>query len=210
MTAMVPVGLADDRLLPLIDTDDVDLAVAAVRMLSQAGYALVEVGMRHANAPDTLRAALDAASGALCVGAGTVINQAVLDHVLSIGARFVVSPGVTSSLLHAFAQCDVPALPGIATASELMMCIEAGFTTVKVFPATSVGVEAVSAWRGPFPAARFVPTGGIGLHNIDSWLAQPSVMAVGGSFPTQFDGLRNGDGDAARIAAQSLLARCRS
>jgi 2-dehydro-3-deoxyphosphogluconate aldolase / (4S)-4-hydroxy-2-oxoglutarate aldolase len=208
MTTQPPVGLDENRLLPLIDTDDIGLAVAAVRLLGDAGYALVEVGMRHPNAAETLRAAIEAAPQSLCVGAGTVVNTALLDEVLAIGAQFVVSPGVTSSLLEAFARCDVPALPGIATASELMMSCDAGFTTVKVFPATSVGLDTLAAWRGPFPTARFVPTGGIGIGSVDNWLALPGVRAVGGSFPTQLDRLKSSDTIGAATVTRELLARC--
>ena len=73
--------------------------------------------------------------------------------------------------------------PGIATASELMAAMAAGFDLVKFFPAeSSGGIKALRALGGPFPQMRFCPTGGIGEANAATWLAEPNVMAVGGSW----------------------------
>ena len=38
------------------------------------------------------------------------------------------------------------------------------------------------ALAAPFPSVRFVPTGGITAERLPSYLAEPSVLAVGGSW----------------------------
>ena len=78
---------------------------------------------------------------------------------------------------------SLPFAPGIATASELMQALAHGFETVKFFPAEQAGgIKALRALAGPFPQAQFCPTGGIGEANAPPWLAEPNVIAVGGSW----------------------------
>ena len=77
----------------------------------------------------------------------------------------------------------MPFIPGIATASELMAALAHGFQTVKFFPAVAAGgIPALKALAGPFPQARFCPTGGIDEKNARDWLALSNVVAVGGSW----------------------------
>ena len=40
----------------------------------------------------------------------------------------------------------------------------------------------LKALAGPFPDVRFCPTGGIGLHNAQDYLALANVVAIGGSW----------------------------
>lgn len=101
----------------------------------------------------------------------------------------------------------MPLLPGIATATELMWGLRAGYTHFKLFPANIVGgVGALKAFASPFPQAMFCPTGGVSLENADDYLAQPNVICVGGSWVAPMDAVRAGDWgritDLARAASQ--------
>jgi 2-dehydro-3-deoxyphosphogluconate aldolase/(4S)-4-hydroxy-2-oxoglutarate aldolase len=78
---------------------------------------------------------------------------------------------------------DFPFVPGVATASELMFAMSKGFHVVKFFPgATMGGPAALQPLGAAFPHARFMPTGGVAEEDLDAWLAQPNVIAVGGSW----------------------------
>ena len=102
---------------------------------------------------------------------------------------------------------DVASLPGVATASELMGAVAQGFDTVKFFPAVPAGgIAALRALGGPFPTARFCPTGGIGEENAAEWLALPSVAAVGGSWLTPADDVRAGRWSAIQERARRAAA----
>ena len=117
------------------------------------------------------------------IGIGTIVSAADLSQAERLGARFGISPGATPELLRAAAQSRLPFAPGIATASELMQALAHGFELVKFFPAEQAGgIKGLRALGGPFPHARFCPTGGIGDGNAASWLAEPNVVAVGGSW----------------------------
>ena len=113
---------------------------------------------------------------------------------LDAGAKFIVSPGATPALLQAAIGSGLPFLPGVATASELMAGMAAGLSAFKFFPAAQVGgVEGLKALGGPFPKARFCPTGGVSAGNAAAYLALPNVACVGGSWIAPRETIAAGD-----------------
>ena len=117
------------------------------------------------------------------LGIGTVLTPDDLALAAGIGAAFAISPGMSRELLQAAAAGDLPFVPGIQTASDLIACVTHGFELVKFFPAVpGGGLAMIDALGGPFPTVRFCPTGGIGEANVTQWLAHPKVVAVGGSW----------------------------
>jgi len=128
------------------------------------------------------------------VGIGTILNADDLARAEALGVTFGISPGATPDLLKAAAASSLPFAPGIATASELMQALAHGFDLVKFFPAEpSGGIKALRALAGPFPDARFCPTGGIGEANAAAWLSEPNVVAVGGSWLCPAADIRSGN-----------------
>ena len=73
------------------------------------------------------------------VGAGTVTTARQVAEALGAGARFLVSPGATPTLLDALQASGVPFLPGTATASDIVALLEREITHAKLFPAEVVG-----------------------------------------------------------------------
>jgi 2-dehydro-3-deoxyphosphogluconate aldolase/(4S)-4-hydroxy-2-oxoglutarate aldolase len=138
-------------------------------------------------------------------GVGTALTGADVLAGLDAGAKFIVSPGATPALLEAAIGSGLPFLPGIATASELMAGMAAGLSAFKFFPAAQAGgVEGLKALAGPFPHARFCPTGGVNAANAASYLALPNVACVGGSWLAPRETIAAGD--FARIEALARAA----
>jgi 2-dehydro-3-deoxyphosphogluconate aldolase/(4S)-4-hydroxy-2-oxoglutarate aldolase len=80
-------------------------------------------------------------------------------------------------------ELNVALIPGVATASEVMLAKNNGFEHCKLFPATIVGgMEILKAFSGPFASMRFCPTGGVNLDNINDFLALENVLCAGGSW----------------------------
>jgi 2-dehydro-3-deoxyphosphogluconate aldolase / (4S)-4-hydroxy-2-oxoglutarate aldolase len=99
------------------------------------------------------------------------------------GARFLVSPGMTPSLIEAASAWPVPFLPGVATASEAMALADMGYRVLKFFPAEPAGgTAALKAIGAPLTDLVFCPTGGIDAVKAPSYLALSNVVAVGGSW----------------------------
>ena len=168
--------------VPVVVVDDVEDAVPLAEALVRGGLPAIEVTLRTDAALGAIERIAAEVEGAV-VGAGTVTTTAQLADALSAGARFLVSPGATPTLLDGLQAADVPFLPGTATASDVVALIERGITHAKLFPAEVVGgVKALKAFAGPFPQMRFCPTGGINAANAPDYLAQGNVVCVGGSW----------------------------
>ena len=168
--------------IPVLTIERLEDAVPLARALVAGGVRVLEVTLRTPVAIAAAKAIMAEVPEAV-VGIGTILNPADMARAEDIGARFGISPGATPELLKAAAASALPFAPGIATASELMQALAHGFGLVKFFPAEqSGGIKALRALAGPFPDARFCPTGGIGEASAASWLAEPNVVAVGGSW----------------------------
>jgi 2-dehydro-3-deoxyphosphogluconate aldolase/(4S)-4-hydroxy-2-oxoglutarate aldolase len=127
------------------------------------------------------------------VGAGTVRTRAEAQAAALAGARFAVSPGYTAEVGKACRDAGLPLLPGVATASEIMLAQQDGYNELKFFPAMQAGgVAMLKAWGGPFGDVRFCPTGGVTLHNAKELLALPNVVCVGGSWLVPKEALAQG------------------
>lgn len=189
--------LAAHRLVPVVVLDDAAHADPLAQALVDGGLPVAEITFRTAAAADAIRAM--AARGDVLVGAGTVLTARQVDAAVAAGASYVVSPGLSRTVVERCQEHGVLALPGAVTATEVQAALELGLTTVKFFPAgTSGGAKAVAALAAPFGDVGFVPTGGIGPSNLGEYLALPSVRAVGGSWMVPRDLVRAGDFQAVR------------
>jgi 2-dehydro-3-deoxyphosphogluconate aldolase/(4S)-4-hydroxy-2-oxoglutarate aldolase len=185
--------LRSARVIPVLTIERVEDAVSLARALVKGGVRVLEITLRTEAAIDAAKAIVAEVPEAI-VGIGTVLNPEDLARAAALGARFAISPGATPELLDAAAIGDLPFMPGIATASELMQAQARGFNLVKFFPAEqSGGIGALRALGGPFPQARFCPTGGIGENNAAAWLAEPNVVVVGGSWLCPAADIRSGN-----------------
>lgn len=204
------VAIAAIRLVPVVTLDDASVARHVGAALRAGGLPCAEVTMRTPAALDAIRAL--ASDSDMLVGAGTVLTPDQVEHAVAAGARFIMSPGFDPEVVQACGRLGVPAIPGVATATEIQMALRAGIAVVKLFPAEAIGgVKTLLALSAPFPALRFVPTGGITANSAGRYLRQPAVLAVGGSWiapsglidARRFDEIARRARDAATLAAAS-------
>ncbi|MDO8861272.1 bifunctional 4-hydroxy-2-oxoglutarate aldolase/2-dehydro-3-deoxy-phosphogluconate aldolase [Haliea sp. E1-2-M8] len=197
--------LLESRVLPVITPGEVAVTVQLCRTLAAAGMKAVELTLRSPTALEAMRAVV-AEVPQLRVAAGTVLTPAQLDQVQDAGAAFAVSPGATPALYQASRTGAIPLLPGVATASEVMAGLEQGLDCFKLFPATALGGQGLlKALAGPFPEARFCPTGGLRADNFRTFLALPNVICCGGSWMVAADLVAAGDWDAiGALAAEAM------
>lgn len=167
--------------IPVLVLDSSIDPVPLAQTLVDAGLPVMEVTLRTTSAIDAIRA-MSKVDGAI-VGAGTVLDEHMLDVAIGAGSKFIVSPGLTDALGRAAIASGVPFLPGVANAGDIMRGLDLGLNRFKFFPAeASGGLAALSALAAPFGMARFCPTGGIKEETAPAWLAHPSVECVGGSW----------------------------
>jgi len=184
----------------LVLEEELDWAGLAETFVA-AGLPVLEVTLRTPLAMDAIRE-MAKVPGAI-VGAGTVLNEAQLAQAIGAGSKFIVSPGLTNPLALAARDTEIPFLPGVATAADIMRGLDLGLDRFKFFPAvTSGGIPALQALSGPFGNIRFCPTGGVRPETALDWLALDAVLCVGGSwFVKPGDDLAT-VGERARAAAE--------
>ena len=198
--------LRQGPVVPVIVVNDAAVAVDLAHALVAGGIRTLEITLRTKAALAAMRRIRDEVPDAL-VGAGTVRTRAHLEAALDAGAQFGISPGLTPELAAAARASGVPFIPGVATPSEAMHAQDEGFNILKLFPAEAVGgVALLKSLASPLPAARFCPTGGIGVQTAAQFLHLPNVLCVGGSWLTTRDLLAARDwAGIERLAREAAL-----
>jgi 2-dehydro-3-deoxyphosphogluconate aldolase/(4S)-4-hydroxy-2-oxoglutarate aldolase len=179
------------RVLPVVTPASVEGTVRLAQALQRGGMAAIEITLRSTAALDSIRAVKERVPDML-VAAGTVTNATELQRAASAGATLVLSPGAT---------------PGVATASEVMVGMDHGFSIFKLFPAEAAGgLALLKSLAGPFPQLRFCPTGGLHPGNFRDYLDLPNVICCGGSWMVRADLVDNCKWDEIEALAREAMA----
>jgi 2-dehydro-3-deoxyphosphogluconate aldolase/(4S)-4-hydroxy-2-oxoglutarate aldolase len=190
--------------MPVVVLERAQDAVPLAHALVAGGLPAAEVTFRTACAAECIAAMREAEPGML-VGAGTVLNEAQVDEAIRVGAQFVVSPGWSVRIVARVLEQDVPALPGTVTPTDLMAARAMGLEVTKFFPAAQFGgLSTIRALSAAFIGHRFMPTGGVSAGNLAEFLADPAIIACGGTWmvkPALF-----ADGDFSQVTALSEQA----
>ena len=198
--------LALSPVMPVIALDRLADAVPLARALVRGGIRLLEVTLRTPVALECVRAIRAEVPEAI-VGVGTITTPADRAASIEAGAAFGVSPGASPALLKAASAGPLPFVPGVMTPSDVINAMDAGFQTMKLFPAAQAGgLEMLKALSGPFPHARFCPTGGVTLQSAPALLALKNVVCVGGSWLTPASLIANGEWAAIETLARDAAS----
>lgn len=177
--------------------EDATHAVPLARALLAGGVDAMELTLRTDAALDALRQIRESVPDMLA-GIGTVLNVEQIGEVVDAGAHFAVSPGFNPDVVQAAQDAKLPFAPGVMTPSDIEGALRLGCRELKFFPAEpGGGLTMLNSIRAPYAhlGIRFVPLGGINTDNMRSWLENPGVFAVGGSWLTPKESIRNRDWD---------------
>lgn len=187
------------KVIPVVVIDDAGNAESLARALIEGGLPTMEVTFRTEAAKGALER-IARMNLPMLLGAGTVLSVDRVKAAVDSGARYIVSPGLSRSVVEYCLANNITVMPGIVTPTELGMALEMGVDVVKFFPAeASGGLNYLKAISAPFKQTRFVPTGGIDASNLLQYLKLPYVLACGGSWMVKneliasrkFDEIRN-------------------
>ena len=171
-----------NKVIPVVVIDDAKHAVPLANTLLEGGISAIEITLRTPQALAAMEAIAKNVPDILLT-AGTALNKTHLQQVKDVGATLVVSPGISVELLEGAKDLGLVLLPGIATASELMLGLNHGLSHFKLFPASAInGIALAKAFSGPFPEAVFCTTGGIGEADLSTYLAEKNIPSVGVSW----------------------------
>ena len=194
--------------VPVVVLDHPDQALPLGKALLAGGIDVVEITLRTDAGLEAIRRL--ATLPGMHVGAGSVLVPHQVEQVVEAGARFVVSPGLAVDVVQQSRAAGVPALPGVATASDLMAASALGLDEVKFFPAGLLGgPAAIRALAAPFTTMSFMPSGGVNADNMGDYLALPAVPAVSGSWMVDPALVHAGRWDEVTARASAAIARAR-
>jgi 2-dehydro-3-deoxyphosphogluconate aldolase/(4S)-4-hydroxy-2-oxoglutarate aldolase len=171
-------AIEDAGVVAVIRMNDATQIRAVADALGEGGVRAIEVTMTVPRAVELIADLAGSLPKEFLVGAGTVLDVETAQRVIQAGARFVVSPVFKPGLIDACHRCDVPAMPGCFTPTEILTAWEAGADIVKVFPATTLGPGFFKDIRGPLPQVRLMPTGGVTRDNAGDWI-RAGAVAIG-------------------------------
>jgi 2-dehydro-3-deoxyphosphogluconate aldolase/(4S)-4-hydroxy-2-oxoglutarate aldolase len=148
----------------------------------------------------------------MTIGAGTILTTAQLQSAIGAGAVFGLSPSLNIDVLAEAVRNRFPFIPGVMTPSEIDTAFAESFSILKLFPASSIGgVSFLKAMQGPYAHLniQFIPMGGVSPENMSDYLAQPNVIAVGGSWLASPQLIKNKDYAAIEKNALSAIKKQR-
>lgn len=186
--------------------EEVEHAVPLAQALLAGGVNAMELTLRTDAAVEGLRQIREQVPEMLA-GIGTVLNEDQIDEIVAAGAQFAVSPGLNPRVVRKAQAAGLPFAPGVMTPSDIEAAIELGCRELKFFPAEpSGGLTTLNSIRAPYAhlGVRFIPLGGVNARNMESWLQNDGVFAVGGSWLTPKDVVQSGDwNEVTRRAAEA-------
>jgi 2-dehydro-3-deoxyphosphogluconate aldolase/(4S)-4-hydroxy-2-oxoglutarate aldolase len=197
-----------NKIIPVLVIDDPSNAKSVGEALVANALPIVEITLRT---PTSWQSVIELQKvQGLTVGIGSVRSKDDLQRAADSGVSFAVSPGIQAHLVEHAQKLQISYLPGVATPSEIMLGVSLGLEVLKFFPAETLGgVAAIKAMSAPFPALKFIPTGGITTKNATNYLAEKNIPAVGGSWMVSREKIaaRDFDSIANDISASVQLIR---
>lgn len=170
------------KIVPVIALDKAQDILPLGKILIENGLPVAEITFRSAAAQEAIRL-LRHTYPEMLIAAGTVLTAEQVVQAKEAGADFVVTPGFNPKIVQLCQDLQLPITPGVNSTMAIEAVLDRGITAVKFFPAeASGGVKMIKALVAPYSQLQIMPTGGIGLHNIQDYLAIPNVVACGGSW----------------------------
>jgi len=192
--------------IPVVRAATVDEAIRAVQAICSGGIPIAEITMTVPNAASVIREVAQQYQGKVLIGAGTVTTADQAEACIRAGAEFIVSPGLSTSVLSVARVSAKLAIPGALTPTELMNAQDHGARLVKIFPCGNVGgAKYLRALKAPFPNASLIPTGGVNAANAAEFIAAGAFALGVGADLVDVAALREGKPEKITMAAQELV-----
>lgn len=192
-------------IIPVVKMEKAEDALPLGRALIDGDLPIAEITFRTSAAEESIKT-LTGGLPNLLVGAGTVLTVEQVKKAVSAGAKFIVSPGFNPRVVDYCLENNITVTPGINNPTQIEMALERGIEVVKYFPAeASGGLPLLKSMSAPYSGIKFIPTGGINLNNLTSYLADNKVLACGGSWMVKADLISSGNFDEiTRITKEAI------
>jgi 2-dehydro-3-deoxyphosphogluconate aldolase/(4S)-4-hydroxy-2-oxoglutarate aldolase len=182
-------------IIPVVKIEKAEDTLPLGRALIDGDLPIAEITFRTSAAEESIKS-LTGELPNLLVGAGTVLTVEQAKKAVSAGAKFIVSPGFNPRVVDYCIENSIPVTPGINSPTQIEMALMRGIEVVKFFPAeASGGLTLLKSMSAPYTEIKFIPTGGINLNNLCSYLSNNKVLACGGSWMVKPELISSGSFD---------------
>ncbi len=189
-------------IIPVIAFNDVDEAIPLCKALMDGGLPAAEVTFRTACAEECIHKIHEELPDML-LGAGTVLTNDQADRAMAAGASFVVAPGYDPNVTQHVIDKGGLMMPGTCSAGEMQQAMNQGCEAIKFFPAeANGGVDMLKNIGAALKTAKWMCTGGVNAKNVNTYLANPQIIAVGGTWMCKSDKIKAG-------AWEDITAACK-
>lgn len=199
-------------IIAVLVIDDANDAVPLARALLAGGVTAMELTLRTHAALDALRE-IKTAVPEMLAGVGTILTTEQVEAVVAAGAAFGVAPGTNPRTLAAARAAGLSFAPGVATPTDIEIAVEHGCRVLKLFPSEPLGGLAyLKAAAAPYAhlGLKYIPLGGVNAKNMATYLAEPLIAALGGSWLAPREFVKSGDWHAITTLAAEAVATIKS
>lgn len=167
---------------------DYEKLLPRVELLLKNDLTIMEVTLNSPNALKTIENLKKKYGDQIQVGAGTVTKVSEVKSVKDVGGKFIISPHTDTEVIKETKQQNLFSIPGVMTPTEVFQAVDAGADMLKVFPATTLGLQFIKQLKGPFPNLNFMGTGGINANNAESYIQSGyNALGIGSSLTSVQD-----------------------
>jgi Entner-Doudoroff aldolase len=201
--------LKEEGIVAVVRAESQEQGEKIIDAIVKGGINFIEITLTVPGAVDIIKALTKkyASNPDVVIGAGTVLDPESARAVILAGATYVVSPHLNPETVKLCNRYRVPVMPGIMTVKEAVEALELGVDVLKVFPGNAFGPDIISSFKGPLPQGNFMPTGGVAIDNVHTWMAKGAIAVGTGSNLTA--GAKTGDYDAVTKTAAEFVAAVR-
>ena len=200
--------------IAVLVVDRVEDAVPLARALVAGGIDVMELTLRTPAAFDALKR-ITIEVPQMTAGIGTVITPEQVNQVKEAGAAFGMAPGMNPLVVREAHRVGLPFAPGIATPSDIEQALGCRCRLLKYFPAEACGgMEYLKSMSAPYAHLnlKYIPLGGLNANNVETYLKEPIVHALGGSWIAPRDLVKKQDWTAITVNARQaseIVAKAR-
>ncbi len=188
-TPQLTAKIKESGIIAVLVVERAEDAVPLAHALLEGGVNAMELTMRTPAALDALKA-ITREVPEMLAGMGTILTPEQAVQVKEAGGAFGVAPGLNRRVLEKALDIGLPFAPGIATPSDIETALEYDLRVLKFFPAEpSGGLKYLQSMNAPYAhlGLQYVPLGGLNASNMQDYLDNPAIPAIGGSWLAKKD-----------------------
>lgn len=203
--------LLDPGVIAILRADSSAQLLSVAEALHEGGVTAMEVTMTTPGALEVVAAIAErfraiAATVRPLIGVGSVLDPETCRAAILAGADFIVTPTLSVPTIRVANRYGKPIVSGAYTPTEALHAYENGADCIKIFPAENLGPGYIRNVLAPMPHLPLIPTGGITVENLDTWVKAGSVAVGIGSALVEKQWLTTGDWASIRTRAAAFVA----